>query len=65
MISHFPDLKAGHVAWFYSHSEVCDDNIVEQLLHGIEPEREPLWSSGRPVLFDAFKQLSMAWKVAS
>ena len=36
-ISHSPDLKAEDIAWFHSHSEVCDNNIVEQPLHGIEP----------------------------
>ena len=41
-ISHFPDFEAEDVAWFQSHSEVCDDNIVEQPLHGIEPVGKPL-----------------------
>ena len=41
-IYHFPDFKAEDVAWFYSHSKVCDDNIIAQPLHGIEPVRKPL-----------------------
>jgi hypothetical protein len=58
-ISHFSNFKAENVAWLYSHSEVCDDNIIHQPLHGKEPVRKPLQSSNRPVLVNAFEQLSI------